>query len=218
MGQEISENDKEVAGKTGEAADSGQPGPTPPKVARPTPALTTLKPRAGAGLKTGSPINRPGGPNKEKSYGVELVMGLVLAALVLGIAVVFLVTSSGGFSGKTTGQPTPTIALLGELSPRNAATAQAVISRVANQDLGTAVPLPPTPSGSPVSSDLDSQGLSWPASGGNPARTRLSPPNLISRSNRSGTISLAANCKPRRSWLTAWLSLAVPTAVSTRWI
>ena len=68
--------------------------------------------------------------------------------------------------------------MVGELSPKNAATAQAVISRVANQDLSTAVPLQPTPVGTPVSSGLDGPGINWPMAGGSPARTRATATRL----------------------------------------
>ena len=89
MSQETSE-DKQQTQKPGSgAADSGSARPKGP----PRPAgSTTIRPRP---TTTGprSPINRPGGPGK-KGFGVELVMGLVLLALVLGIGIVFLATSA----------------------------------------------------------------------------------------------------------------------------
>ncbi len=177
MSQGTSENKKQ----TGEAADSGQPGGNSTGEHPAVPVSTTVRTRP-TSARPRQAVNRTGDGKlvvRQKSHGVEIAMAMVLGALVLGIVLVFVVTSS-----TTPGKSRPTVQadlpppLVGELSPQNAATANAVVSKVANQALGTAVPLPPTPSGTPISSMLETDGSNWPMAGGNPARTRATGAQL----------------------------------------
>lgn len=163
--QEVKEN-KETNSEPAKAKNTEKPKQTIP------PRSTTIRPRP-VNTRAGQ-VRRPVSANAAppKKFSVELAMGIVLGALLLGIIIVLVATSAGS---ATKSQPTATLAPDRGLTPKNDATITAAVATV---NAVTAVPLAPTPAGTPLGSQSDSGGANWTMAGGNTARTRTSPVKL----------------------------------------
>jgi outer membrane protein assembly factor BamB len=134
------------------------------------PASTTIRPRpTNASVTSANRRPAPGAKPPKKGFGVEILMAMVLAALIIGIVIVLIIGNTRPTPSTNVAIRTPDPAALERLTPKNDATVLAALGTV---NSSTAVPLPPTPTGAPVSSLSDTGGNAWTMAGGNPARTR----------------------------------------------